>query len=318
MQAFKKILFFIILFLSFAGMSYKIQVVLLQNDDFVQSRNKSTYRILNEPENSIDMVVVGDSLSYTSVSPMELWKDYGITSYVCGQSGQTIQETFHMLENVFKTQSPKLIVLETHTLFKKQDGIKGIKNTLEEWGNYNIPLLRGHDVWKSYLAGKRYTENSYKGFSFRCNIESYKKGDYMFKTEEIQTIPEISISYMDKILKLCREHNAELLLFSAPSPKNYNYSRHNSIRAYAQKHALEYLNMNLKLQAAGINWKIDSLDHGDHLNFLGAQKVTRYLGKYLDSHHKLPDHRGEQKYTSWEKLEKQYEVKAQKCLKQML
>lgn len=318
MRVFKNILFFIILFAVFAGLSYKIQAVLLQNDDFVQLRNKSTYQILNEPKDSIDMVVVGDSLSYTSVSPMELWKDYGIASYVCGQSGQSIQETYHMLDNVFKTQSPKLIVLETHVLFGNQDGMKKIKNTLEEWGNYNIPLLRGHDIWKSYIAGKRYTEKNYKGFGFRCNVESYKKGDYMFKTTEAQMLPDISLSYMDKILKLCREHKTELLLLSTPSPRNYNYPRHNSIKKYAQEHTLEYLNINLKLQATGINWKTDSLDHGDHLNFMGARKVTAYFGEYVYRNYNLPDHRKDKEYASWKILSEQYEKRAQACLAQMI
>lgn len=314
----KKILFVIILVLSFIGMSYRIQAVLLKNDNLVQPRNKSTYQILKQPKNSIDMIVVGDSLSYTSISPMELWENYGVSSFVCGQSGQSIQETFHMLKNVFKTQTPKLIVLETHVLFKNQDGLKGIKNTLEEWANYNIPLLRGHDVWKSYVTGKRYIEPQFKGFSFRCNMESYKKGDYMFKTKDIQKIPDISKKYMDRILKLCRMHNTEVLLFSTPSPRNYNYSRHNSLKEYAQSQGLAYLNMNLKLQAAGINWRTDSLDHGDHLNFLGARKVTAYLGKYLNSQYNLPDHRGEKKYFSWEILERQYRRKAEQCLMRML
>ena len=300
------------------GMSYRIQAVLLKNDNLVQPRNKSTYQILKQPKNSIDMVVVGDSLSYTSISPMELWENYGISSFVCGQSGQSIQETFHMLKNVFKTQTPKLIALETHVLFKTQDGLKWIKNSLEEWANYNIPLLRGHDVWKSYVTGKLYIKSQFKGFSFRCNMESYKKGDYMFKTKDIQKIPDISKQYMDRILKLCRMHNTEVLLFSAPSPKNYNYSRHNSLKEYAQCQGLAYLNMNLKLQAAGINWRTDSLDHGDHLNFLGARKVTAYLGQYLNSQYNLPDHRGEKKYFSWEILERQYRRTAEQCLMRML
>ena len=37
-----------------------------------------------------------------------------------------------------------------------------------------------------------------------------------------------------------------------------------------------------------------------HVNYLGAEKFTRYLTKYLKDHYDLPDHRGEAEYESWE------------------
>lgn len=317
MRVFKNILFFVILFAGLIGMSYNTEAVLQKNENFVQPRNKSAYQISREPAKSIDMVVVGDSLSYTSVSPMELWENYGITSFVCGQSGQKIQEMYDMLKNVFRTQSPKLVVLETHVFFKEQKGFSAVKNSLEELGNNSCSLLRGHDVWKSYIIGKQYTEYQYKGFSFRCNVAPYQKGDYMIKSDKVKELPELTKVYMNKILKLCEQHNTEILLFSTPSPLNYNYARHNGLENYAKVHNVRYLDMNLKLQETGINWQTDSLDKGDHLNLRGARKVTAYLGKYLNAGYDLPDHRGEKKYDSWNVLNKKYQKEAKECLKKM-
>ena len=132
MQVFKKIWFFIILIVLITAVSGTIYEIALGNHHLVQDRSKSFYQILREPENSVDAVVVGDSLSYTSISPMELWKEYGMTFFVCGQSGQTTQETYYMLKNVFKRQSPGLIIMETHSFFKehsKQGDSLGMTNS---------------------------------------------------------------------------------------------------------------------------------------------------------------------------------------------
>ena len=75
MQVFKKIWFFIILIVLITAVSGTIYEIALGNHHLVQDRSKSFYQILREPENSVDAVVVGDSLSYTSISPMELWND---------------------------------------------------------------------------------------------------------------------------------------------------------------------------------------------------------------------------------------------------
>lgn len=317
MRHFKNVLFFVILFMILSGMSNRIQTISIENDNFVQNRNKSIYRIMREPRNSVDVIVVGDSLSYSSVSPMELWKNHGISSYVCGQSGQMIQETFHMLENVFRSQSPKLIILETNVLFKGQSGMEGLKEIVSEWANHHFPLIRNHDIWKSLITEKKYIEESYNGFMLRCQVNSYVKGNYMIKTKEKQVIPDNVIKYMNQIMKLCERKGAELFLLSTPSPDNYNYSKHNGIEEYAREHSIKYLDMNLELNKIGINWETDSLDKGDHLNLSGAQKVTWYLGQYIADNYKMPDHRGEELYDSLEKKVQKYEKKIEKCLKKM-
>ena len=75
------------------------------NTDLVQNRNKSMVELENEPADTIDVLVIGDSESYTTVSPMEIWDKEGIPSYVGGQTGQKIQESYYMLKK--STQNPE-------------------------------------------------------------------------------------------------------------------------------------------------------------------------------------------------------------------
>lgn len=78
------------------------------NTDLVQNRNKSMVELENEPADTIDVLVIGDSESYTTVSPMEIWDKEGIPSYVGGQTGQKIQESYYMLKKHSKPRNPKL------------------------------------------------------------------------------------------------------------------------------------------------------------------------------------------------------------------
>ncbi len=282
-----------------------------ENENFVQSRNKSMIRIQKEPENTIDVLVVGDSLSYSSISPMEIWNEYGITSYVCGQSGQRIQETYHMIETALQTQSPKVVVLETNVMYRGKDGVASYADTIEQWGAYHVPLMWCHDIWKSFVINKQYPEENYKGYKFRTKVDPYTKGAYMQETTKAKELTKTVTSYMEDIVNLCKENDIQLLLVSVPSPKNYNYQKFNALTAYAKEHGVAYLDMNSKVSEIGIDWQADSLDQGDHLNYLGAQKVSQYLSKYLKENYELADHRSNREYSSWREVALAYNAKVQ-------
>ena len=311
------LMFFFILSVLFFTVSVKTEGVLLKNDRLVPVRNKNIYRIRREPANSIDVIVLGDSLSYSAVSPMVLWREHGFTTYVCGQSGQKILETENMLKTALENQKPKLIILETDVMFHGSTGMKSVNESIEELLNYYIPVFRGHDSWKTLVTDKEYVENNYKGFAFRCTVQPYEKGDYMKKTEQKEELSDTVLTHMDTIISLCREHGAELLLVATPSPLNYNYERHNSLAAYAEEHQLSFVDMNLKLEEIGMNWKTDSLDKGDHLNLSGAEKVSLYLGKYIAKEYDLPDHRGKSRYRDWTDESANYESSAKKYMEGM-
>jgi len=258
-----------------------------------------------EPENTLDVIFMGDSESYSGFSPLQIWAEYGNTSYVCGTTAQRLCDTYSLLQHVFEKQSPKLVVLETNCLYReagisKESDDKSLKLAAEYF-----PVFQYHSRWKGYvpltLSTKQEVtkERRMKGFRLRKSVKPYIGPlPYMKKTSEIKAVPELAGEYVEKINKLCQENNAELILVSVPSAKNWNYSRHNGVAELAEKNKIVYLDLNL-VEEIGINWKTDTKDAGDHLNFAGAKKVTKYIGKYLNEKFQLTDHRGDAKYQKW-------------------
>ena len=275
------ILFFVILAMLLAGCSAWIYREAVRLSDFIPGRSRSFVSIAAERKESIDLVVLGDSESFTSVSPMQLWKEQGMPAYVCGQPGQKIQETYYMLKTALKYQSPKVVLMETNLMFRDPGPTKNLQATLAEPARYHFPLLRFHNLWKMAFDGKKPGEPVYKGFAIRSNVAPFDSGDYMKETKEVQELPKSVSFYMEEIRELCRRNGAELVLLSVPSPKNYSYKKHNAIENYAKEKGITYVDLNLQVRELGINWQEDSYDKGDHLNLYGAQKVTAWLGKYL-------------------------------------
>ena len=54
------------------------------------SYNRGWINSKRVPEGGLDAVMLGDSECYSAISPMQLWNEYGVTSFNYAQSGQKI------------------------------------------------------------------------------------------------------------------------------------------------------------------------------------------------------------------------------------
>lgn len=257
--------------------------------------------ILGEKSDSIDVLIVGDSESYTAVTPMQMWNEQGFTSYICGTSAQKLPFTLQFIERGFRSQSPKVVVLETNEIFRKYSLSDYILSRTE---NY-LPIFSFHDRWKTMKWSELFSKASFtwtdtfKGYRYNTEIQEADTSSYMKYTDAIQEIPSSNLKCLKQIQKICEDNNAKLLLVSIPSTRNWNYKRHNAIQKYAEENGLAYIDMNLMNEEISIDWKKDTRDKGDHLNYYGAVKVSGYLGKYLKEEYKLSDHRNDKEYARW-------------------
>ena len=120
----------------------------------------------------------------------------------------------------------------------------------------------------------------------------------MIKTDDVRNMEADVCKYLDDIDTICRENGASLVLVSTPSPKNWNYEKHNGVMQWAEENSVSYIDLNL-IAEIGIDWATDTKDGGDHLNLEGAKKVTYYLGGILGELCELQDTRNNPDYEDW-------------------
>lgn len=264
---------------------------------------------LGEKPETLDVLFVGDSEAYCSFVPLRIWEQQGIPSYVCAGGDQMIYQCFSYVERFFENQSPKVVVLETNTLYRPYT----VADLLGHHSQELLPYLRYHDRWKNLQPNDFGGEVAFtgtvrdKGYNYRTETSFTDTEGYMAPSEEAEPVPLMSRVYVNQILDLCREHGARLILVSTPSPTNWSIYYHNGVTAMAEELGVTYLDLNLMPEAVPIDWTQESFDGGDHLNYDGAVKVTDYLGQYLMDTGLFEDKRDLEDYNAWnEDLEEFY------------
>lgn len=68
--------------------------------------------IFSEPKDSIDTVFIGDSEVYHSFIPLNIWRDYGITSYDVSSPSQKLVYSMEFLKKLLKNKVRRLCSLK--------------------------------------------------------------------------------------------------------------------------------------------------------------------------------------------------------------
>lgn len=276
-----------------------------------------------------DILFVGDCEVYENFTPPTLYAEYGITSYIRGSAQQLVWQSYYLLEEMLKRETPRAVVFNVYALRYGEpqneaynrltlDGMKlsssklrAIKASMtedESLASYLFPLLRFHDRW-SDLTEEDFAyffstpTVSHKGYLMQTGVaggvsdrEGMPLTDY--------TLPAQSMEYLEKMRRLCEEHGVELILIKAPTNhwKYYWYDEWDEqVRDYADEKGLAYYNFIPLCDEIGIDWETDTYDKGAHLNVSGAEKLTSYFGKLLTETRDFADHREDAAIaTEWE------------------
>ena len=288
-----------------------------------------------EEEHDHDVVFIGDCEVYENFTPALLWEKYGINSYIRGSAQQLIWQSYYLLEETLKYETPDVVIFNILSMkynvpqneaynrmtidgmkwsMSKAKSIQASMTEEEQFLDYVFPILRYHsritdlnvDDFKYLFHRDKVTFN---GYYMRVDVKPAENvpkgrplGDYSFG--------ETAYEYLDKMTALCKEKGVQLILIKAPSLYPYWYDEWEvQMEEYAKENDLVYINFLELIEECGLDFATDTYDGGLHLNLSGAEKVTKWLGNYLATETGLESRRGEAALeNAWEpKLASYYE-----------
>lgn len=277
----------------------------------ILSVEKKLKELKAERADSIDLVFIGDSEVYSAYNPLQMYEEYGFTSYVCATYAQRLCDTYALLQEVFRTQNPKVVALETNCIFRYGGLSDDSEDKVLSLVSHYIPAMKYHTRLKMYLLdGSPKNKLDMKGFIYRNDIKPYTGGQWMKPSDSVEKIRQCNMDYLQKIYELVNDNDCKLIFISTPSPVCQTYKRHNAVAELAGQWSTDYIDLNLDADKIQIDWATDTKDAGNHLNYAGALKVSRYVGQILSSAYSLPDHRDDGKYISWKQdfIDSQMEI----------
>ncbi len=265
-----------------------------------------------------DVIFLGDCEVYANITPLEMYRTHGISGYVRGNSQQLLWQSYYILKETFRYETPKVVVFNVNAMrYDKpvseaynrlaidkmrwsEDKVGIIRASMmeeEDFLSYVFPILRYHSRFYQLTAEDftylfREQENTWQGHLVNSSVKALGKLPAK-RTLNHYDFGDICWEYLDKIRLLCQENGTELILMKAPSVYPFWYDEYDAqIRSYAEKHGLSYYNFLENVEEIGIDYQTDTYDEGLHLNLAGATKLSKYFAEILANNHNLTDHRG--------------------------
>ena len=269
-----------------------------------------------EPENTLDVMFYGNSDVYNGISPMEIYRRTGITSYGCGAAKQTLGAIYKQLKFTLKTQRPKVVVIDADCFYQPNPKFGGTE--MYDYAFFAAPFL-SHSRWKELKPRDFVTfptmknkDNFLKGDQYSGKIYDDKLRDgYMSDLSAApKPLKKSVLKDFKKIHSLCRKNGIALSLITIPSPISWDNAKSNGIKKlvsdYNKKFAdfeVGFYDMNLKLD--GFDHSKCFRDRGNHCNYYGAMIVTSAVEQYLTDNYPALSNPPERK--NWQKLLEKYD-----------
>lgn len=287
-----------------------------------------------EKNKEFDVIMIGDCEVYENFSPMVLWEEYGIHSYIRGSAEQYVWQSYYMLEDTLRYYTPKVVVFNVLAMNTNQsnseaynrmtlDGmkwslskVKAIRASMtkeEHFLEYVFPILRYHTRWSEltaddfkYLFHKKTV--SYNGYYMRIDTKA-AEGVPPKKLLADYSFGDNAWNYLEKMTQLCKENDIQLVLIKAPSLYPHWYEEWEvQIEDYALQNELCYINFLEFTEEIGLDYTTDTYDAGLHMNLSGATKLTKCFGKFLSEQCRVADRRGEEELVElWKSKRKLYD-----------
>lgn len=281
-----------------------------------------------QPENSVDVLMVGSSHMGMNIDPGEMWHANGISSYNLWGSVQPTWNSYFFLKEALKYQTPKLVIMDAYGAINLNqdysDDARQVANVLgmrmslnkiqaiaasspeERWNNMFLmyPIIHDridevyiddflHFPWNKALVNEKGYSPAYGHYGV-----PFEFADEQGSSEVTELYPK-SKEYLIRIIELLKEKGIPMVLVQSPVPNAMGQEKqNNALEIIAEQYDVPFYNLNLLRMEMGIE-QSDFLDI-EHLNAIGARKMARYLADILQEEYDLEDHRNDPRYQSWE------------------
>ena len=292
-----------------------------------------------ESQTEFDILFFGTSHVLTSIFPMRLWNDYGITSYNLSAHGCPIQLSYWILRNTARIHKPKFAVLDVFALagcqldmnqyHRAYDAIPMSATKLESF----IDIFGAKDFLKgfSFSMNHNFWDKSSYGTLYETTAEMGAEPIYLIRfnhsfgtiSREFPGHDTAEIIYVQKFIDFCMKNNIIPILTFIPFDVGQD-----SLKPWAEYLFGKARKMGvpcLEIEKSGIvDFEIDMADADSHLNPNGGRKVTDYIGKFIAENYETTNHKVDENYSAWRDTYENYKnilrsrLKSQKDFKMVL
>lgn len=311
------------------------------------AQNAQRFEGLYTEEKEIwDGIYIGTSLADRSWAAPLAWEEYGMAVYPMSTDGQPFVLSASIIKEVLKYQDIDFVMVELHgtrpktlkasdaRMRKVTDNMKlsanrfeAISSTLahmDQWYpgyydesfmnrlSYYIPFLKYHKRVTS--DGEFYREDFITGVSKMKGV--YEAARHVAAKQVKYTASDAYIEpeeeakeILDELFELAQEKGIELIFITAPTGMSEEVKGYaNGAVKYVRDHGYTALNFYDEdvMEACGIKGSDDFIDM-KHLNTAGAYKFTQYVSAWLKETLDIEDHRGDERYESWDEAWEVYE-----------
>ncbi len=320
------------------------------NRVFTIGNSDSNKQIFNgfyaEEEETIDVMYLGTSATNRYFIPPKAYDEAGIAAFDLATMGLPMFFVPDLIDEVEKTQSPQLYIIELRNVLKTKNDItdahirrvtdsmptsankyealdKALKYTEGATGersnidesplDYLIPVVKYH----SRLSAGEITLEDFKPWTVKNTTKGYVLSDLtlqqkpyeppVYSDEYEELAPEMEEALL-AVLDRCDQLDAEVMFVLSPYAMRKNVqAKFNTAIEMVEARGYTVLDCNRKEVTDEMG--IDwqhDLYNSKHVNFRGAEKYTDYLVKYLEENYDLPDRRGDEKWDSWAEAYEEY------------
>lgn len=311
----------VVFLLLIACVSYGLSRVVMNKDG-----NYYKHEFFNA-STDFDVLFIGPSRTHEGIDPIYLWENFGISSYNLASAGESIQVSYFVLKEALEHSNPKVIFVDASKISDEKhaincgygfvhesiDALPLNRNKLEAI-NYASQFFDGGQLaFLSNLYAYHDRIDDLKEEDFNLKVD-YDKGAYLMTevsktagppvnlTDEVKELEGgDGVSFYKKIIGLCKEKGIKCVLVDMPVDADHfslKYQKHvNALMKLTEESGEETMNLASDPKLVGIDF---DHDFGDtvHLNFMGAAKVTEYIGNYLVNECAMTGHADDQEYSA--------------------